>query len=113
MSIFCKKCSRKESLHELDLDTAARLVEWRLCQQCLYWKSIILMKSNPLHMYRIFIINNICYLIKNILNKCDKKFVIRFKDGKQITIYNFIRLGSVPRRWRNLLCNNARIINRK
>jgi hypothetical protein len=108
MSFPCKKCSYRESLSELELHLAARLIEYRLCQKCFQWKSLIDIRKNSY--YQIAIIKDICYWVGN--NKSNNKFTIRFRDGKQITTYNLISFGKVPKRWHKILCNNARFIYR-
>lgn len=108
MSLSCKKCSRKENLHQLELHLAARLIEYRLCQKCLMWKSLVFSRKN--YRYQIALIKDICYWIGN--KKSGNKFTIRFRDGKQVTTYDLISFGKVPKRWQKILCNNARFVNR-
>lgn len=109
MSFFCKKCSYSEDVNQLDFYLTARLIEHRLCQKCLLWTSLVsLRKSNY---YQIAIIKDICYWIGN--KKLDNKFTIRFRDGKQVTTYNLVSFGKIPKRWQKILCNNARFVNRE
>jgi hypothetical protein len=107
MSFICKKCNYKEDLHQLELHLAASMIEYRLCQQCLQWSSLI--SLNKISPHQVVIIKDVCYLItKNKIS--NDKFVIRFRDGKQITTYNLVSFGIIPERWKKILCNNARFV---
>lgn len=106
----CKKCNTKKKYHELSLDLAARLIEYRLCVECYYFYCLVLHKNKQQYKFSIIIINGKHYSIGSSKSKEGKKYVIFFRDGTQLTTYDLRLHSIVPKRWQKVLPNNARFI---
>ena len=106
----CKVCGKEENISMFYPDTQKKLRQNGLCFSCQVWQERLPLVNNP----EVAIIDGTFYTIgpeddtpKQLRGFGGDKFVIRFKDGREITTTNLWCGGDIPSVWQDKFPNNA------
>lgn len=112
---FCVECS--DALYDsYEPKIKSRIHSERKCFECLFWLDYVATQNDQTHV----IVKGFHYVIapdkpkgyQGFLGHGGAEFVIRFKDGREVISHNLWAQGSVPRRFRDRLPNNAEFVTR-
>jgi len=113
----CKIC---EAAIKFGFSNDDELKRLQLCYACKFWWDRIEMVSNgdTFEGNRVARILNNHYIVypdqpigSGFLGFGGKEFVIRFRDGTEVTTHNLWHQGAIPERFRSYLPNNADFVD--
>lgn len=106
----CKICGKEENISMFYPDTQKKLRKNEMCFSCQLWNERLPLVGHP----EVAIIDGTFYSIgpeddtpKQCRGFGGDKFVIRFKDGREVTTTNLWCGGDIPQVWQDKFPNNA------
>ena len=105
----CKICGKEENISMFYPDTQKKLRKNGLCFSCQLWQERLPLVNNP----EVAIIDGTFYTIGDENDSSQfrgfggDKFVIHFKDGREVTTTNLWCGGDISEHWKPKFPNNA------